>query len=332
MLHRTTRVVPSVTAFWPALFSLPSRKRLPGENPNSKSQSHSACRSNRSPRWPSLVGTDSSRDQSVVVGQDGLHDSSEPGPRLRSAERRPGHAWWPDAHASRSVGAVPFADLPGAAARLQHRPRRPGKPNNETGANGRGRSDRRPCTKDRWQPQAAQSAANIVPQGGLFWDGRADTLQRQASGPLLDPREMDGGSIEIIAEKLRHAPYAGKFAALFGQMLIVPILYARWPGGHPAPLRPDGQHPAGAVCGTHFWLAGVRLGHRPLPVALAWPSRSCGPGPPGNTGQFFLRIGDAGVAAVCDWRLDHLLEVIAKDRVCSLRWGLRLIMHLRLCR
>jgi cytochrome c peroxidase len=64
--------------------------------------------------------------------------------------------------------------------------------------------------------QSAQSAANIVPQGGLFWDGRADTLQIQASGPLLDPREMDGGSIEIVAEKLRNATYAKKFAGLFG--------------------------------------------------------------------------------------------------------------------
>jgi cytochrome c peroxidase len=78
-------------------------------------------------------------------------------------------------------------------------------------------------TADRVQKtatQAAQSAANIVPQGGLFWDGRADTLQIQASGPLLDPREMDGGSIEIIAEKLRHAPYANKFAALFGERIF----------------------------------------------------------------------------------------------------------------
>jgi cytochrome c peroxidase len=65
--------------------------------------------------------------------------------------------------------------------------------------------------------QSAQSAANIVPQGGLFWDGRADTLQIQASGPLLDPREMDGGSIEIVAEKLRNATYAKKFAGLFGE-------------------------------------------------------------------------------------------------------------------
>jgi cytochrome c peroxidase len=67
--------------------------------------------------------------------------------------------------------------------------------------------------------QTAQSA-NIVPQGGLFWDGRADTLQMQASGPLLDPREMDGGSIETIAEKLRQAPYARKFATLFGENIL----------------------------------------------------------------------------------------------------------------
>jgi cytochrome c peroxidase len=65
----------------------------------------------------------------------------------------------------------------------------------------------------------AQSA-NIVPQGGLFWDGRAATLQGQANGPMLDPREMDGGSVEIIAEKLRNAPYAKKFAALFGERVF----------------------------------------------------------------------------------------------------------------
>jgi cytochrome c peroxidase len=62
----------------------------------------------------------------------------------------------------------------------------------------------------------ADSALNIVPQGGLFWDGRANTLQDQALLPLLDPREMDGGSIEQVADKLRHAPYAERFTGLFG--------------------------------------------------------------------------------------------------------------------
>ena len=62
----------------------------------------------------------------------------------------------------------------------------------------------------------AASAANIVPQGGLFWDGRADTLQGQALFPLLDPREMDGGSIERVAGLLRHASYVERFVGLFG--------------------------------------------------------------------------------------------------------------------
>ena len=60
------------------------------------------------------------------------------------------------------------------------------------------------------------ASANIVPQGGLFWDGRADTLQDQALFPLLDPNEMDGGSAEIVADKLRRAPYVNRFVELFG--------------------------------------------------------------------------------------------------------------------
>lgn len=59
-------------------------------------------------------------------------------------------------------------------------------------------------------------AANIVPQGGLFWDGRVNTLQQQADGPLFNPSEMNAGSIAIVAEKLRHAAYAGDLVQLFG--------------------------------------------------------------------------------------------------------------------
>ncbi|HEY4442179.1 MAG TPA: cytochrome c peroxidase [Candidatus Elarobacter sp.] len=63
---------------------------------------------------------------------------------------------------------------------------------------------------------ADASAAGLVPQGGLFWDGRTDTLQSQALEPLLNPFEMDGGSVERVAAKLRHAPYAGALVQLFG--------------------------------------------------------------------------------------------------------------------
>lgn len=67
---------------------------------------------------------------------------------------------------------------------------------------------------------AAGAAANVVPQGGLFWDGRANTLQDQALGPLLSPMEMDGGGVETVAGKLRRAPYAARLEQLFGASLF----------------------------------------------------------------------------------------------------------------
>jgi cytochrome c peroxidase len=64
--------------------------------------------------------------------------------------------------------------------------------------------------------QTAQTATNMVPQGGLFWDGRVNTLQDQAMGPLFNPLEMDGGSLGEVAAKLKRAPYAKRLVALFG--------------------------------------------------------------------------------------------------------------------
>jgi cytochrome c peroxidase len=73
-----------------------------------------------------------------------------------------------------------------------------------------------PARAQKTVANTSASAVNLVPQGGLFWDGRADTLQSQARSPLLNPLEMDGGSITQVAVKLRRAPYAELFAQLFG--------------------------------------------------------------------------------------------------------------------
>lgn len=62
----------------------------------------------------------------------------------------------------------------------------------------------------------AASAANLVPQGGLFWDGRVNTLQQQADGPLFNTFEMDAGTPAAVAAKLARAPYAYRFKQLFG--------------------------------------------------------------------------------------------------------------------
>ncbi|WP_343162688.1 cytochrome c peroxidase [Oleiagrimonas sp. C23AA] len=74
----------------------------------------------------------------------------------------------------------------------------------------------------RGQARATKSAGQLptavpmVPQGGLFWDGRADSLQRQAYIPMLNPVEMANPSIQAIARKLQRSRYLKQFALLFG--------------------------------------------------------------------------------------------------------------------
>lgn len=52
--------------------------------------------------------------------------------------------------------------------------------------------------------------------GGQFWDGRASTLEEQAKGPFLNPVEMANADQAMVIEKIRKAPYAGEFRAIFG--------------------------------------------------------------------------------------------------------------------
>jgi len=52
--------------------------------------------------------------------------------------------------------------------------------------------------------------------GGLFWDGRAGTLEAQAAQPLLNPIEMNNPSKERVAEKVRRASYARGFRDVYG--------------------------------------------------------------------------------------------------------------------
>ena len=56
----------------------------------------------------------------------------------------------------------------------------------------------------------------MVPQGGFFRDGRADTLQEQALLPLISTFEMNNLTPDIVYNKLHRASYARQFALLFG--------------------------------------------------------------------------------------------------------------------
>jgi len=52
--------------------------------------------------------------------------------------------------------------------------------------------------------------------GGLFWDGRANSLAEQAKGPPLNPLEMANPDTSAIAEKLRALSYAALFTEAYG--------------------------------------------------------------------------------------------------------------------
>jgi len=67
---------------------------------------------------------------------------------------------------------------------------------------------------------SAASAVAMVPQGGLFWDGRVNTFETQALGPLLNPVEMANKDTATVAMKLRRASYANGFSQLFGTAIL----------------------------------------------------------------------------------------------------------------
>jgi cytochrome c peroxidase len=65
-------------------------------------------------------------------------------------------------------------------------------------------------------PPRARDAATGAWRGGLFWDGRADTLEAQAAGPLLEPLEMNNPSRAALVAKVRAASYAPAFETICG--------------------------------------------------------------------------------------------------------------------
>lgn len=52
--------------------------------------------------------------------------------------------------------------------------------------------------------------------GGLFWDGRANSLQEQAMGPPFNPLEMAVTDTAHLANQIRNLPYAHQFAEVYG--------------------------------------------------------------------------------------------------------------------
>ena len=59
--------------------------------------------------------------------------------------------------------------------------------------------------------------------GGLFLDGRAETLEAQAALPFLNPLEMNNPSRDAVVAQLRRAPYRGRFERVFGREVLAEV-------------------------------------------------------------------------------------------------------------
>jgi cytochrome c peroxidase len=57
---------------------------------------------------------------------------------------------------------------------------------------------------------------NLVPTGGQFWDGRANSLVDQVHGPLFNKVEMNNKDVAAVAEKIKRSDYAAQFEKEFG--------------------------------------------------------------------------------------------------------------------
>ncbi|MBA2932566.1 c-type cytochrome [Sphingomonas sp. CGMCC 1.13654] len=66
----------------------------------------------------------------------------------------------------------------------------------------------------------APAANQMVPSGGLFWDGREDTFMDQAKGPMMNPAEMANKGMYDVAAKLARAKYANDFKPIFGKDIL----------------------------------------------------------------------------------------------------------------
>lgn len=68
-------------------------------------------------------------------------------------------------------------------------------------------------------PKAGDSSAAQVARGGMFWDGRADTLQDQTLGSFLSPFDMANGDAPALAARIV-ASYGGRLEKVFSAQVL----------------------------------------------------------------------------------------------------------------
>ena len=73
-----------------------------------------------------------------------------------------------------------------------------------------------PAAYAAYVPPLHKDTVEDIWVGGLFWDGRANSLEEQAMGPPLNPLEMANLDTVSIRDKLRELDYAEMFNEIYG--------------------------------------------------------------------------------------------------------------------
>ena len=73
-----------------------------------------------------------------------------------------------------------------------------------------------PAAYSAYVPPLHKDTVEDIWVGGLFWDGRANSLEEQAMGPPLNPLEMANLDTVSIRDKLSELEYAGMFKEIYG--------------------------------------------------------------------------------------------------------------------
>jgi cytochrome c peroxidase len=59
-----------------------------------------------------------------------------------------------------------------------------------------------------------------VYEGGQFWDGRAATLEDQAKGPFLNPKEQNNPDMRAVVQSVIHSNYGDLFKKVYGNSIV----------------------------------------------------------------------------------------------------------------
>ena len=73
-----------------------------------------------------------------------------------------------------------------------------------------------PVSYSMYVPALHYDSTEEVWIGGLFWDGRANSLTEQAMGPPLNPLEMANSDTADVADKIMNLEYLDRFAEIYG--------------------------------------------------------------------------------------------------------------------